>query len=181
MARKLKSDKALFIATILLVGLSVVMVYSASAPIALQKYGKASMFLVRQGMWALLGLSMLYVVMRVDYRHYREPAFIWTCLVLVALGLVAVLFSTPVNGARRWFGVGGIGVQPSELAKLAAIFFIAAILERRMHRIDDVAYALLPIAIAVLSLVGLILAEPDFGTSMSLVLIAAVMVCAAGL
>ena len=49
-----------------------------------------------------------------------------------------MLFSPPVNGARRWFGVGGIGVQPSELAKLAAIFFIAALLERRMHRINDV-------------------------------------------
>src|SRR5262249_45676386 len=76
---------------------------------------------------------------------------------------------------------GGIGVQPSELAKLVAIVFIAALLERRMHRIDDVKYALAPIAIVVLSLVGLILAEPDFGTSMSLLLIAAVMVFAAGL
>jgi cell division protein FtsW len=119
--------------------------------------------------------------MRIDYRHYREPAFIWTCLALVVLALVAVLFSAPVNGARRWFGVGGTGVQPSELAKLAAIFFIAAILERRMHRIDEIGYALLPVAIVVLGLVGLILAEPDFGTSMSLLLIAAVMVCAAGL
>src|SRR5207249_2236232 len=119
--------------------------------------------------------------MKVDYRTYREPVFIWSCLGLVALALMAVLFSAPVNNARRWFGMAGIGVQPSELAKLAAIFFIAAILERRMHRIDDVTYALLPIAIAVLSLVGLILAEPDFGTSMSLVLIAAVMVWAAGL
>jgi len=181
MARKLKSDKALFIATILLVGLSVVMVYSASAPIALQRYGKASMFLVRQGMWALLGLSLLYLVMRVDYRNYREPAFIWTCLAVAVVALVAVLFSAPVNGARRWFGVGGIGIQPSELAKLAAIFFIAAILERRMHRIDEVGYALVPIGVTVVCLVALILAEPDFGTSMSLLLIAAVMVCAAGL
>ena len=180
MARKLKSDRALFIATILLVGLSIVMVYSASAPMALQKYGTASMFLVRQGMWALLGLSMLYVSMRIDYRNYREPAFIWTCLFLVAVGLVAVLFRSPVNGARRWFGVGGIGIQPSEVAKLTAIFFIAAILERRIHRIDEM-YALVPIGVTVLALVGLILAEPDFGTSMSLLLIAVVMVCAAGL
>src|SRR5436309_11449176 len=181
MARKLKSDRVLFIAAILLVGLSVVMVYSASAPVALQRYGRASMFLVRQGMWALLGLSMLYVVMRIDYRHYREPAFIWTCLILVSLALVAVFFSSPVNGARRWFGIGGIGVQPSEVAKLVAIFFIAALLERRMHRIDDVGYALVPIGFVVLGLVGLILAEPDFGTSMSLLLIATVMVFAAGL
>ena len=181
MARKLKSDRVLFIATILLVGLSVVMVYSASAPVALQRYGRASMFLVRQGMWALLGLSMLYVIMRIDYHHYREPAFIWTCLTLVSLALVAVFFSSPVNGARRWFGIGGIGVQPSEVAKLVAIFFIAALLERRMHRIDDVGYALVPIGFVVLGLVGLILAEPDFGTSMSLLLIATVMVFAAGL
>src|SRR3989442_714673 len=103
MARKLKSDRALFIATILLVGLSIVMVYSASAPMALQKYGKASMFLVRQGMWALLGLSMLYVVMRLDYRHYRQPAFIWSCLALVVVALVAVLFTGTGVGVRWRF------------------------------------------------------------------------------
>jgi cell division protein FtsW len=132
-------------------------------------------------MWVLIGLAMLAVVMRIDYRTYREPVFIWTCLGTVALALVAVLFSAPVNNARRWFGVAGIGIQPSELAKLAAIFFIAALLERRMHRIDDVKYALLPIGLVVVGLVGLILLEPDFGTSMSLLLIAAVMICAAGL
>jgi cell division protein FtsW len=181
MARKLKSDKVLFITTILLVALSVVMVYSASAAVALDRYGRASRFLITQGMWAALGIAMLYVVMRIDYRCYREPVFIWTCLALVSLALVGVFFRAPVNGARRWLGVGGIGVQPSELAKLAAIFFIAAHLERRGRRIDDLAYGVLPVAIVVLGLVGLILPEPDFGTSMSLVLIAAVMVFAAGL
>ena len=181
MARKLKSDKVLFIATILLVGLSVVMVYSASAPMALQRYGNASRYLVTQSMWALLGIAILSVVMRVDYRNYRQPKFIWVCLAVVGLGLLVVFFRAPVNGARRWLGVGGIGVQPSELAKLAAIFFIAALLERRMHRIDDLGYALMPIAMVVLGLVVLILLEPDFGTSMSLLLIAGVMVFAAGL
>jgi cell division protein FtsW len=132
-------------------------------------------------MWAALGLAMLGVLMNVDYRTYREPVFIWSCLGVVSLALVAVLFSAPVNNARRWFGMAGIGVQPSEFAKLTAIIFIAAILERRMHRIDDVRYSLLPIGIVVTVLVGLILLEPDFGTSMSLILIAAVMVFAAGL
>lgn len=181
MARKLKSDRVLFISTILLVALSVVMVYSASAPVALERYGRASMFLIKQGMWAVLGIAMLYIVMRIDYRYYREPVFIWTSLAFVAFALVAVYFRAPVNGARRWFGVGGIGVQPSELAKLVAIFFIAAILERRGRRIDDVTYSILPIAIVVLALVALILPEPDFGTSMSLLVIAAVMIFAAGL
>ena len=181
MARKLKSDKVLFITTILLVGLSVVMVYSASAPMALERYGRASYFLVRQLMWSMLGLAMLGLVMRIDYRTYREPVFIWTCLGVVGFALVVVLFMPAVNNAKRWFGVGGIGIQPSELAKLAAIFFIAALLERRMHRINDVGYALLPIGIVVVCLVALILLEPDFGTSMSLVLIATVMVFSAGL
>jgi cell division protein FtsW len=181
MARKLKSDHILFIATILLLVLSVVMVYSASAPVALSRYGQASVFLVKQGMWAALGLAMLGVLMNVDYRTYREPVFIWSFLGVVSLALVAVLFSPPVNNARRWFGMAGIGVQPSEFAKLAAIIFIAAILERRMHRIDDVKYSLLPIGIVVTVLVGLILLEPDFGTSMSLILTAAAMVFAAGL
>jgi len=181
MARKLKSDHVLFIATILLVALSVVMVYSASAPVALQRYGQASFFVVRQAMWAGLGLPMLWFLMNVDYRTYREPVFIWCCLGLATLALVAVLFSAPVNNARRWFGMAGIGVQPSEFAKLAAIIFIAAILERRMHRIDEVTYSLLPIGIVVTVLVGLVLLEPDFGTSMSLILIAAAMVFAAGL
>jgi cell division protein FtsW len=180
-ARKLKSDRVLFTTTILLVALSVVMVYSASAAVALDRYGRASRFLITQGMWAALGIAMLYVVMRIDYRCYREPVFIWTCLGLVSLALVAVYFRAPVNGARRWLGVGGIGVQPSELAKLAAIFFIAGNLERRGRRIDELAYAVLPIAIVVFGLVALILPEPDFGTSMSLLLIAAVMVFAAGL
>lgn len=181
MARKLKSDRILFLATILLVAVSVVMVYSASAAIANERFGRASTFLIKQGMWAVLGLALLAVVMRIDYRTYREPIFIWTGLGVVTVCLVLVLFSPPVNNARRWFSLGGLGVQPSELAKLAAIFFIAALLERRMHRINELGYSILPIALVVALLVGLILLEPDFGTSMSLALVAAVMVFAAGL
>src|SRR5204862_3057294 len=138
MARKLKSDRILFLATILLVGLSIVMVYSASAVMALERYQQPYLFLTRQGMWALLGIGALGLIMRIDYRHYRAPAFIWSCLGVVLVGLIAVLFSPPVNNARRWLTLGGLGIQPSELAKLSAIFFIAALLERRMHRINDV-------------------------------------------
>src|SRR5437764_6635372 len=103
MARKLKSDKVLFLATILLIGLSIVMVYSASAVVGLERFGKPYMFLIKQGLWAALGMAMLSVIMRVDYRTYRQPIVIWTSLGAVALALVAVLFSPPVNNARRWF------------------------------------------------------------------------------
>jgi cell division protein FtsW len=180
MARKLKSDRVLFIATIVLVGLGIVMVYSASAVVMMERYQRPYLFLTKQAMWAALGVAMLGVIMRFDYHHYRQPFVIWTCLGLVAFGLIAVLFAPPVGGARRWFALGGLGIQPSELAKLSAIFFIAAMLERRMHRINDAGYALLPIGIVVGVLVILILLEPDFGTSASLVLIASIMVFAAG-
>jgi cell division protein FtsW len=181
MARKLKSDKVLFLATLLLVCASVVMVYSASAVLALDKYHQPYFFLIKQAMWAALGIAVMWIVMRFDYRNYRQPALIWTALIAVTLGLVVVLFSPPINSARRWFGIGGMGVQPSELAKIAAIFFIAAILERRMSRINEVRYALTPIGVVVGMFVVLILLEPDFGTAMSLLTIAVVMVFAAGL
>jgi cell division protein FtsW len=119
--------------------------------------------------------------MRVDYRTYRNEAFIWCLLATVVLMLVAVLFSAPVNGTRRWFGVGGLGIQPSELAKVACVLFTALMLERRMHRIDDLSYSLMPIALIVGLVVALILLQPDFGTSISLALVIAVMVFAAGL
>src|ERR1700680_3968523 len=116
MARKLKSDRVLFIATLLLVCLSIVMVYSASAVVAFERAGRPYVFLMKQGMWAALGMAVLGIVMRIDYRNYREPAFIWTSLGIVSAALVGVFFSAPVNGAHRWFGIGGLGVQPSELA-----------------------------------------------------------------
>src|SRR5580765_7732515 len=100
MARKLKSDQTLFVATLLLVCLSVVMVYSASAVVAMERYQSPYLFLTKQLMWATLGLACLWLAMRVDYRMYREPVFIWTCLAVVALCLVAVMFSQPVNNAR---------------------------------------------------------------------------------
>jgi cell division protein FtsW len=181
MARKLKSDRVLFFGTILMVGLSIVMVYSASAVVALERSGRPSLFLIKQGMWAALGLAVLAVVMRIDYREYRRPVIIWSALAIVVLMLIAVLFSPPVNNARRWFALGGLGIQPSELAKLSAIIFIAALLERRMDRINELGYSLIPIGLVVTALVGLILLEPDFGTSMSLAAIAAVMIFAAGL
>src|ERR671912_352038 len=153
MARKLQSDKWLFLATLALVCASVVMVYSASALVALERFQQPYLFVTRQMMWAMLAV--------------------------VVFMLVAVLFSRPINGTRRWFGFGGFGIQPSELAKLAAIFFTALILERRRHRINEVQYSLLPIGVVVGGLVALILLEPDFGTAVSLLAVIGVMVFAA--
>lgn len=181
MARKLKTDRLLFMATVGLVCLSLVMVWSASAVVAEVRYAQPYWFFMKQMTWAVLGLVVLWGAMGVDYHYYRDPRFIGGCLAVVSVCLIAVLFSPPINNARRWFSIAGLGIQPSELAKLASIFFIASMLERRMHRINEVGYALFPIALVVGLMVGLILLEPDFGTSMSLALVAGVMIFAAGL
>lgn len=181
MARKLKSDKVLFTATLLLVCASIVMVYSASAVVAMERYDHAYLFLTKQVLWAALGIAVLAITMRIDYRTYKNEAFVWTLLAIVGVMLVAVLFSRPVNNARRWLAVGGLGIQPSELAKIACILFTALMLERRMHRINELGYSLLPIGLVVGAMVALILPEPDYGTSMALLLIVGSMVFAAGL
>jgi cell division protein FtsW len=181
MARKLQTDKWLFLATLALVCASVVMVYSASALVAFERYQQPYLFVTKQVLWALLGVALMSIVMRIDYRTYRNERMIWTILAIVGVLLVAVLFSRPVNGAKRWFAVGGLGIQPSELAKIAAVLFTALMLERRMHRINEVNYALLPIGLVTGLLVALILPEPDLGTSVSLVLVIGAMVFAAGL
>ncbi len=181
MARKLKTDRVLFVTTILLVCVSVVMVYSASVAVALEEYKDPYHFLLRQGLWAMLGVAVLAVVMQIDYRTYRNEGLIWALIGLVAVLLVAVLFQTDVNGARRWVGFSILKFQPSELAKIACVLFTALILERRMHRINEISYSLLPIGIVTLGLTGLIAVEPDAGTAMTLLLVVAIMVFSTGL
>lgn len=180
MARKLSSDKWLFVATLVLLCTSVVMVYSASALVALERFQQPYLFVTRQMMWACVGVAVLTIVMRIDYRTYKNDKLVWALLGLVTVLLIAVLFSRPINNARRWIGIGGFGIQPSELAKLAAIIFTALVLERRRHRINEVSYSLLPIGVIVGGLVGLIMLEPDFGTSVSLLAVIGAMVFAAG-
>ena len=181
MARKLKPDKLLFFATLALLSVSVIMVYSASALLAMDRYARPYHFLFRQVMWAVMGFGLLWGVMRFDYRRLRKPAALWTAIGVTVLALVAVLFSEPINGTRRWFGIAGFGVQPSELAKIALILFAAAQLERRMERVNDVVYALLPLGCLTAGLTALILLQPDFSTALALVVIVAAMVFAAGL
>jgi cell division protein FtsW len=191
-ARKLKSDKVLFITALLLVCTSIVMVYSASAVSGLKEENVGAAlrdggvqdtyhFVTRQAMFAVVGLAALAVAMRVDYRAYRNEKFIYGVLGAVGVMLVAVLFTTSINGAQRWLSLGGLSLQPSEFAKIACVLLTALVLERRMHRINEPRYALLPIAIIVGGILTLIVKQPDYGTAAALLLIVVVMVFAAGL
>lgn len=181
MARKLKSDRVLFLATVLLLCASVVMVYSASAVLAGSLQQPPWFFLFKQVVWAVLGMGLLAAAMRVDYRLLRRPIVIHAALAVSVAALIVVLFGPEINGTRRWFSVGGVGIQPSEFAKVAVILFAAASLERRMGGADRGIRALAPTALVTGLVCGLIVIEPDFGTAFTLLVIAGAMVFAAGL
>ena len=181
MARTLRSDKLLFSATLLLVGVSVIMVYSASAADSLDGSQPSYHQLLRQSIWVALGLALLAAAIRVDYHDLKRPEVIWSLVAVTVAALVAVFFFAPRANTNRWLSFGGFTVQPSEFAKLTAIVFAAALLERRMHRINDAAYALAPVAAVTMLLAGLIVLEPDFGTAAVLILVVTAIVFGAGL
>lgn len=181
MARTLKSDKWLLWATMLLLGFSLVMVYSASAVWSMDKFETPYRIFTKQAIFISFGTLLLFAAMRVDYHFYKKPIVIWGALGIVLVLLLAVFGFPKINDTRRWISVRGFTLQPSEFAKLAAIFFTAALLERRMHRINELKYALLPVGIVAGLLTGLIVMQPDFGTSAALAGVVLVMVFAAGL
>lgn len=182
MARTLKSDRVLFLAAVLLLCAGVVMVYSSSAAIAMNRDQQPWFFLLKQVVWAVLGIGLLGIAMRVDYRLLRRPVVTHGALAISFAALVVVLFFGPeIKGTRRWFSVGGVGIQPSELAKAAVILFVAVVLERRMETMDRPARALAPVAVVTGLVCGLIVLQPDFGTAFTLLSIVGAMVFGAGL
>lgn len=151
---------------LLVVGLN--MVYSASYVVAHNSPGLASdtYFLVRQAVFAVVGLTGLGLAQAVDYHLWRR-ASVPFIVVSVAL-LVTVLVSRlghAAYGAQRWLQVGPLVLQPGEFAKLALILYLADWLSRRQDRLDDVRQVALPFAIAVGTIFGLVVLQPDLGSA----------------
>jgi cell division protein FtsW len=180
MAKKLAFDKVLFTTVVLLVIFGLVMVYSASAAVARDKGVTVNPFLVKQGIAAALGLVAMGLVMHVDYRRLRRPWVIYGLLAGMLALLVAVLFQPELNGTRRWFHWAGLSLQPSELAKLAFVPFLAWQIERKPERVNHPEF-LLPVGFFTCLTAVLILLEPDLGTAVLLATTAFVLVFLAGL
>jgi cell division protein FtsW len=184
MAKKLASDKVLFTVVVLLVGFGLVMVYSASSAVARGQVGEDSPvgnpFLVKQSVAAGIGLVAMLVAMHVDYRRLKEPAVIYALLGVVVVLLGAVLFQPVLNGTRRWFFVGPLSIQPSEIAKLVLIPYVAYQIDRKQGEVNR-PELLLPVVVAVALVAGLILMQPDYGTAVLLLGTALMMVFLAGL
>ena len=161
------------------------MVFSASAVTARDVYGNGYYFLLRQILWLGMGLAAMMLVMNLDYRRLRRPAVIFTGLFIALSMLVGVFFLDKSHATHRWIRLGPASLQPSELAKLAVIFYLAWFLEMRRRPettgINDWKQTILPAVGPVLALVGLIVMEPDLGTAVEIFLIALAMVYVAGL
>jgi cell division protein FtsW len=181
MPRRLAPDRWLFGAALVLVSVGVVMVYSASAIVAADRFGDPHYFLKRQLVWAVLGLGGLWAALAVDYRGLDRVAL--PLLGVAGLLLVLVLvppFGQTINGTRRWLRLGGVSFQPVELAKIAFAVYLARFLSRRGEAIEDFWRGVLPPALTGAALAGLVLRQPDLGNCLTLLAIAFTLLFLAG-
>jgi cell division protein FtsW len=181
MPRMLRPDLWLLGVVALLGSVGVVMVYSASAIVAADRFQDPALFLKKQLFWALLGSVALLAALRVDYR--RLEGLGWPLLIGVAVLLVAVLLpplAQPINGTRRWLRLGPVSLQPAELAKLVLVIYLAAFLTRRRDVLADARRGLLPPLAVAGALAALVLAQPDLGNSLTLVAVTFALLYLAG-
>jgi cell division protein FtsW len=188
LTRRSDTDRLLFGVTLVLCLLGAVMIFSASAVTAQNQYGHSYFFVLRQIAWLVLGLLGMFALMRLDYHRLREPAVVYTGLCLVGLMLVGAFFLDKSHATHRWIKLGPMNIQPSELAKLAVILYLAWFLDMRRRTAvsmeftkQDFLQTLLPAIAPILVCVALILAQPDLGTSVDIVLIMTAILFVAGL
>src|SRR6516225_8084156 len=182
------SDRWLFGVTLALCLFGAVMILSASAVTAEQLYGHSYIFLVRQAAWLLLGLLGMFALMRTDYHKLRQPAVIYAVLSTVLVMLVSAFFLDRSHATHRWIRFGPVGIQPSELAKLAVTLYLAWFLDQKRRGKDSMEFSkedfletVLPALAPILVCAGLILAQPDLGTSVDILLFATAILFVAGL
>src|SRR5580704_16910560 len=181
MAKRVSVDKWLFTVTLLLVFIGLVMVFSASAVMAKERFGSPYGFLVRQMAWAVAGIVAMLVVMHVDYKKFRRPPIVFTFLGITSLLLIIVFLFRDSHNTHRWIKFGGLSFQPSEVAKPALILYLACFLESRWQQIADWKSILLPAAAPTLLFALLILKEPDLGTAIACVAISTAVLFVAGM
>lgn len=188
LARRSDTDRWLFGVTLVLCLLGAVMIFSASAVTAQQQYGHSYYFVARQVVWLLFGLLGMFALMKLDYHRLREPAVVYTALCLVVVMLIGTFFLDKSHSTHRWIRFGPVHIQPAELAKLAVILYLAWFLDLRRRtptslefRKQDLLQSILPAVAPILVCVGLIVAQPDLGTSVDIVLIMMAILFVAGL
>src|SRR6201997_3474494 len=181
MAKRVSVDRWMFTVCLLLAFVGLVMVFSASAVMAKERFGSPYSFVLRQLAWAGTGLLAMAAAMRIDYRRYKHPAVVFSLLGFTTLMLISVLFLDRAHHTHRWIHWGGFSLQPSEMAKTALILFLAFFLENRTKSMNDWRNTLLPAAIPTLAFLGLIVLQPDLGTAIACAATTACVLFTAGL
>ena len=160
-----KSAHFLFLAVLGMLVIGIVMLFSTSA-FARDAHGDVYFFIKRQSLWLGIGLAVLIMAALVDYHFWYHTWWLWFLLALVTLALCFVPhFGLRINGSRRWVGAGPITFQPSEIAKIAAVFFLAWWFARFESRTRNLIFSFVMPLIAIGLLVSLIITEVDLGTS----------------
>src|SRR5688572_11861499 len=179
---KRKPDYALLTVIGILVPLGLVMVYSSSFVDAFTNHNNQLYYTWRQLGGAIIGTTALLVAQRLDYRFWRTYSvqLVGATLLLLLIVLILPASITEVNGARQWIRLGAFSMQPSEIAKLAMVVYFADWLSRRGERLGNVSYGLVPFAVMLGIVCGLVMLEGDLGTTIVLVVIAGVVYFAAG-
>jgi cell division protein FtsW len=174
-------DKTLLTTVAALCLLGLVMVYSSSEAQGIVAHGNASYFFQHQLIWLAIGAAGALLALGLDYHRLRALAPGLMILVVVLLVLVLVPhLGVSRNGARRWFGIGNLTIQPAELAKVGLVCYLARWLEKSSARVRSVREGLIPFLLMLGLVVGLVLLEKDLGTSMVLAIIAIAMFMVAG-
>jgi cell division protein FtsW len=179
-----KFDNLLFLTTIILLGIGLVMVYSSSSALAYKYHENSSFFLVKQGISAFLGLFLMFVTMRLDYQNYKSAGFIYPALFLTGLLLLCVFvpgLSKELNGARRWINIGSFSFQPSEMAKISIILYLAYFLDKKHKASRKAEHLYIGPAILIGFLLFLIIKQPDFSICMIILVTAVSIYFIAGL
>ena len=146
-----------------------VMVLSASSVQSQREVGSTWSYFAKQLMWVTIGVGALLAMARLDYRRWQRlcAPFLGGCAVLLVLVLVPTL-GVRVNGARSWFELGPLRMQPAELAKLGVLLWSASLLSRRAHRMEEWRLTLLPVCVVAGGIAFLIMLQPDLGTTIVL-------------
>jgi len=178
MTDKSKPDYQLLFAVSMLVALGIVMVYSASAIVADQRFNSTTYFFKKQLIWFCISLPFMILAMRLNYHLFQKIAL--PILVISFILLVAVLFSPPVKGVQRWIRFGPFGFQPSELFRYAFILFLSYSLSKRLGNIKKFKYLFMPYIPLLTIGFLLIIKQPDLGTATTFGLTAILLLFVAG-
>lgn len=173
-------DRILLVSALMLMAIGLLMIYSTSIIVAKENYGDGLFFLKKQLVWMGLGLVIFFFILFLEKPLYLNQKVVIAMLIASVIGLLAVFFSESVNNTFRWVRFAGVSFQPSEMAKIAVVMYLAYMLTRNHIDINQPLHLLL-VLFPVMIVAGLILKEPDFGNFMLILIITVLMLFIAGL